>query len=958
MPDASKQLESQNAFDPFAHGSLGSLAPSWWEPEAADTSGNTTDEYADGQGPFDSDDAPVARTCSPGSELEPWLTSEKAYERFIDWVAARGIDLWPHQEDALFALAAGSNVILGTPTGSGKSLVALGMMFMAMASGQRAYYTAPIKALVSEKFFYLVDILGRDNVGMITGDSHINTGAPIICCTAEILANQALREGEDTDVGCVAMDEFHFFSDPDRGWAWQVPLLTLPHAQFLLMSATLGDMTAIGQTLNRTTGRDLELIADAPRPIPLSYEYVKTALEGTVELALRQGDSPLYIVHFSQDAALQSARSLASYGVASKEQREAIKEAIKGGRFTTAFGKTLKHLISSGVGLHHAGMLPRYRLLVEKLAQQGLLPVICGTDTLGVGINVPIHTVLLTGLTKFDGRKQRRLRSREFHQIAGRAGRSGFDTEGVVIAEAPEFEIENHKAELKAMGDPKKMKRLKKKKPPEGFVTWNEATFTRLIESEPEMLKPRLRITHSVVLAEVEQGGDAWARVLELIEASLQTPEEKAKLKLRAAEIFATLIDAGVVVREACGTEADADNGIGSDKTVSLTEAPKNIDALRALDATANEDDGADDNDGRPLGDTNAATGHPLDGPAAYYLTVDLPEDFALDQPLSPFLLAALELLDPESPTYTLDLISMVEATLEDPKQILRAQERRARDAAMSAMKAEGVDFEERLDRLEDVSYPKPLEDMLEVAFAKYCAQVPWANDYELSPKSVLRDMLETGCDFKSYIAQYKIARCEGILLRYLTEAYRSLDRTVPVERGTEELDDIVSWLGLVVRSVDSSLVDEWENAGAAPGAAPLKRTDEVVADRRGMTLMVRNALFQRVRLAALDKAAELGALDEGWGFGEFRWGRVLDAFYGAHEDLLTDADARSAAFLEIDDSDELSEHVWHVHQIFHDSDGDHDFGIMADVDLDATQDGDGIVFKNYRAGSFEDLAD
>lgn len=958
MPDASKQLESQNAFDPFAHGSLGSLAPSWWEPEAADTSGNTTDEYADGQGPFDSDDAPVARTCSPGSELEPWLTSEKAYERFIDWVAARGIDLWPHQEDALFALAAGSNVILGTPTGSGKSLVALGMMFMAMASGQRAYYTAPIKALVSEKFFYLVDILGRDNVGMITGDSHINTGAPIICCTAEILANQALREGEDTDVGCVAMDEFHFFSDPDRGWAWQVPLLTLPHAQFLLMSATLGDMTAIGQTLNRTTGRDLELIADAPRPIPLSYEYVKTALEGTVELALRQGDSPLYIVHFSQDAALQSARSLASYGVASKEQREAIKEAIKGGRFTTAFGKTLKHLISSGVGLHHAGMLPRYRLLVEKLAQQGLLPVICGTDTLGVGINVPIHTVLLTGLTKFDGRKQRRLRSREFHQIAGRAGRSGFDTEGVVIAEAPEFEIENHKAELKAMGDPKKVKRLKKKKPPEGFVTWNEATFTRLIESEPEMLKPRLRITHSVVLAEVEQGGDAWGRVLELIEASLQTPEEKAKLKLRAAEIFATLIDAGVVVREACGTEADADNGIGSDKTVSLTEAPKNIDALRALDATANEDDGADDNDGRPLGDTNAATGHPLDGPAAYYLTVDLPEDFALDQPLSPFLLAALELLDPESPTYTLDLISMVEATLEDPKQILRAQERRARDAAMSAMKAEGVDFEERLDRLEDVSYPKPLEDMLEVAFAKYCAQVPWANDYELSPKSVLRDMLETGCDFKSYIAQYKIARCEGILLRYLTEAYRSLDRTVPVERGTEELDDIVSWLGLVVRSVDSSLVDEWENAGAAPGAAPLKRTDEVVADRRGMTLMVRNALFQRVRLAALDKAAELGALDEDWGFGEFRWGRVLDAFYGAHEDLLTDADARSAAFLEIDDSDELSEHVWHVHQIFHDSDGDHDFGIMADVDLDATQDGDGIVFKNYRAGSFEDLAD
>lgn len=924
MPDAT------NSTDPFAHGSLGSLAPSWWEPESDET--------------------------EQALEPEPWLTPEEAYERFMEWVSSRGIEPWEHQEDALFSLAAGSNVILGTPTGSGKSLVALGMMFMAMASGQRAYYTAPIKALVSEKFFYLVDILGRDNVGMITGDSHINTGAPVICCTAEILANQALREGEDADVGCVAMDEFHFFSDPDRGWAWQVPLLTLPHTQFLLMSATLGNMTAIGDTLTRTTGRDLELIADAPRPVPLSYEYVKTALEGTVELALRQGDSPLYIVHFSQDAALQSARALASYGVASKEQREAIKEAIKGGRFTTAFGKTLKHLISSGVGLHHAGMLPRYRLLVEKLAQQGLLPVICGTDTLGVGINVPIHTVLLTGLTKFDGYKQRRLRSREFHQIAGRAGRSGFDTEGVVIAEAPEYEIENHKAELKAMGDPKKMKKLKKKRPPEGFVTWNEDTFTRLIESEPETLKPRLRITHSMVLAEVEQGGDAWERVLALIDASLQTPEEKAKLKGRAAEIFATLIDAGVVVREACGADADANGGnVDSIPAVSLTEAPENLEELRALDAERDEKD-ANDEVSQAIAEEGTATGHPLDGAANYFLTVDLPEDFALDQPLSPFLLAALELLDPESPTYTLDLISMVEATLEDPKQILRAQERRARDAAMNAMKAEGVDFEERLDRLQDVTYPKPLEEMLDVAFATYCAQVPWANDYELSPKSVLRDMLETGCDFKSYIAQYKIARCEGILLRYLTEAYRSLDRTVPVERRTEELDDIVSWLGLVVRSVDSSLVDEWANAGMEPGAAPIKHGDEVVADRRGMTLMVRNTLFQRVRLAALDRADALGDLDVDWGFGESRWARVLDAFYEAHEDLLIDADARSTAFLEIDESDEQTDHVWHVHQVFYDSDGDHDFGIMADVDLDATQDGDGIVFKNYRAGVIEDL--
>ncbi len=894
------------------HGSLGALSPSWWEP-------------------------------AEGEEPEPWCTADEAFERFLGWCDERGIELWEHQEEALMDLAAGDHVILGTPTGSGKSLVALGMLFLGMAQGRRAYYTAPIKALVSEKFFDLVEVLGRDNVGMITGDTHINTQAPVICCTAEILANQALREGEDTDVGVVAMDEFHYFADPDRGWAWQVPLLTLPHTQFMLMSATLGDVTQIADALEERTGRIVDRVTNAPRPVPLAYEYVDTALEGTVELALRRDEAPLYIVHFSQDAALATAQSLANFGIATKEQREAVKEAAKGTRFTTAFGKILKRLISNGVGVHHAGMLPRYRLLVERLAQQGLLPVICGTDTLGVGINVPIHTVVLTALTKFDGYKMRRLRAREFHQIAGRAGRAGFDTEGMVIAEAPEYEIENAKLIAKAGDDPKKLRKLKKKKPPEGFVTWNKQTFERLCEAVPETLKPRLRITNSMVLSMVERGGDARARVSELIEASLQTPEEKLKLEARASEIFATLIDTGVVVRDEVPGGVDAPSD---------TDAPSGAGTSSGVDAP----DGAD-----APGDTSA----PTDAAprVEYSLTVDLPEDFALDQPLSPFLLAALELLDPESETYTFDLISMVEATLEDPKQVLRAQERQARDAAMAAMKADGVEYEERLERLQDITYPKPLEDLLDAAFAQYCTKVPWAADYELSPKSVLRDMLESAADFKGYIQKLGIARSEGILLRYLAEAFRSLGRTVPLEKRNDQLNDIISWLGFVVRSVDSSLVDEWAAAGedSAFDAAPPSGADVVVADRRGMTLLVRNALFRRVSLAARERADELGELDEAWGMGELRWRRTLDAFFEAHEELLVDGDARSTAFFTIDESDELKPaaeggHVWHVHQIFHDSDGDHDFGIMADVDLDATQEESEAVFKNYRVGFIEEL--
>ena len=595
-------------------------------------------------------------------------------------------------------------------------------------------------------------------------------------------------------------------------------------------------------------------------------------------------------MHFAQDAALSSAQALASFGVASKEQREAIKQACKGTSFSTTFGKTLRRLLGCGVGVHHAGMLPRYRL-----------PVICGTDTLGVGINVPIHTVLLTGLTKFDGRRMRRLRSREFHQIAGRAGRSGFDTEGIVLAEAPEFEIENEKARLKAGDDPKKLRKIKKKKPPEGFVTWNEGTFSRLIEAAPEALVPHLRVTHSMVLAEVEQGGDARSRVMELIEASLQTAEQKERLRERADEIFATLIDAGVIER------------------------------------------------------------HPsADGAETYTTTVDLPDNFALDQPLAPFMIAALELLDPASETYALDVISMAEATLEDPHQILRAQERAARDRAMAEMKADGVEYEERVEKIADVTYPKPLEDLLETAFASYCEGVPWASDYCLRPKSVLRDMVETASDFKSYIGRYGIARSEGLLLRYLSDAYRVLARTLPLDKRDEQLEDIIAWLGLVVRSVDSSLVDEWAQGGTDDGAgaelAAPGQADEIVRDRRGLTVLVRNALIRRVGLALRGNTRELGALDQDAGFGEPRWKRALDAFYEEHDEIVLDADARSMAYLVIDEKDEKTEHVWHARQIFHDSDDANDFGIAADVDLDATQEGDGVVFKNYRVGFFEEL--
>ncbi|MCI2186494.1 DEAD/DEAH box helicase [Bifidobacterium tibiigranuli] len=825
---------------------------------------------------------------------------DEIYERFFDWVdEVKGIEPWPHQEEAITDLLAGDHVVLNTPTGSGKSLVALGMHYAALCTGRRSYYTAPIKALVSEKFFDLVEAFGRENVGMITGDTRINADAPIICCTAEILANQALREGSHADVGCVAMDEFHYYGDRERGWAWQVPLLTLPHTQFLLMSATLGNVDAIADKLETMTGTDVDVIADAPRPVPLNYEYTDRQLAGTVELLFNRQDTPIYVVHFSQDAALETAQALAGTGVSSKEQRKAIAEAMKGTKFTTAFGKILQRLLRTGVGIHHAGMLPRYRRLVEQLAQQGLLPVICGTDTLGVGINVPIHSVVLTALTKFDGTKMRRLRAREFHQIAGRAGRMGFDTEGLVVAEAPEFEIENARAIAKAGDDPKKLKKIKRKKAPEGFVTWNKGTFEKLVDAEPETLVPHMVITHAMILNEVAQGGDARARLDQLVDDSAQTPDQKEHLHNRVGEIFQTMFDSEFIEVE--------DNGRG----------------------------GKD-----------------------YYLAIDLPDNFALDQPLSPFLLAALELLDSESDSYALDVISMVEATLDDPRQVLKAQQRQARDEAMATMKADGLDYEERMERLQEVTYPKPLEELLDAAFEQYRKDVPWANDYWLSPKSVVRDMVETASDFTGYISRYGIARSEGTLLRYLSDAYRSLARTVPVEKRNEQLEDVISWLRVVVRSVDSSLIDEWEHAGdasqseldalsaAAPGAA-----HQVVEDRRGLIVLIRNAVFRRVQLMDLDKPAELGALDKDWGYNVHEWEDTLDDYYDQHEYVGIDAKARSGELFILDDAHERDEHTWKVRQIIDDSDGDHDWAITGTVDLDATQEGGEVVFVDYHVG-------
>ncbi|MDK8836947.1 MULTISPECIES: DEAD/DEAH box helicase [unclassified Corynebacterium] len=834
------------------------------------------------------------------SEVPESLVDEAIWDTFTSWTTGRGINLYPAQEEASLGILAGDNVILATPTGSGKSMVANAAHFIALARGQRSFYTAPIKALVSEKFFALCDIFGAENVGMMTGDATVNGNAPIIAATAEIVANIALRDGAEANIDQVVMDEFHYYSEPDRGWAWQVPLLELSNAQFLLMSATLGDTTWLEEDLSRRTGRATDLVAGTTRPVPLDFSYVFSAVHETIEELLADKKAPIYVVHFSQREAAERAQALTSLsGIITKEEKEAIAQEIGGFRFTTAFGKDLSKLLRKGIGIHHAGMLPKYRRLVERLAQKGLLKVICGTDTLGVGINVPIRTVLMTGLAKFDGQRQRILKSREFHQIAGRAGRAGYDTEGTVVVEAPEHEIENAKERRRIGDDPKRLKKLKKKSAREGEVSWSEKTFARLTEAEPEQLTSQFRVSNSMLLNLLARHGNGYEHMRHLLRDNHDNRSKQNKDILTALDLFRGLVDSGVVQK-----------------------------STKGLDIY-----------GRP-----------------YHLVRELPRDFALNQPLGPFALAALSLLDPEAENYNLDVISVFESILDDPRQVLIAQQKQRRGEEIAALKADGVDYTDRMNIVEDITWPKPLEELLEQAYDTFAETNAWVKEFELRPKSVVRDMLENAMTFSDLVATYGLARSEGVILRYLTDAWRTLKQSIPDEYNTPELEDIVIWLGELIRQVDSSLVDEWAQMAGEDSPIDQDTVDRelafgvedptaLTANRRAFTIMVRNYMFRLVQLFALEKedrlAELLDYLDEVPGFGA-----ILDDYFDEYDDIDSGPEARGPEFFRLGDTDSRA---WSVRQIIKDPDGDHAYQFVATVDLDASDEAGEVRLSDLR---------
>jgi superfamily II RNA helicase len=809
----------------------------------------------------------------PGSDPSAVL------DAFAEWAGHGGRPLYPHQEEAALSLAAGDHVVLATPTGSGKSLVAVAGILLALNAGQRAVWTAPIKALVAEKFFDLVDLLGANQVGLATGDAAINTDAPVLVCTAEILANHALANGADSEFGFACLDEFHYYGDSDRGWAWQVPLLEMTNCQMLLASATLGDMSTIVDDLQQRSGRPVTEVISVNRPTPLYHQWRLTSVADSVLDATNDGLTPVYVVHGTQANAIERAQALVNLKVTTRAQREAIAAALAGVRMGRGFGDTLDRLLRNGVGVHHAGMLPRYRRLVERLAGEGLLPVICGTDTLGVGVNIPIRTVLMTALTKFDGKRVRLFTVREFHQLAGRAGRPGFDPDGHVWVQAPDHVIENARALSRAGDDPKARKKATKAKAPEGFVHYDEATMQRIIAARPEPLVSRFRVTADLV-ASVLSRPDGPAALKHLLATNHDAPARRRLHKKRAIAVYRSLEAAGVAERM-----RDPHGRCLGVRVGSLVEGQDERSALR------------------------------------------------FSAPLMPFAIEVVATLDPTDPSYLLDVVSVIEAVLDDPRQILYAQENAARGAEVARLKAEYVPYEERMERLEGITWPKPLAELLDTCMTTYREHHPWVAEGP-SPKSILREMLEGGDSFSTFVRRYRLERSEGLVLRYLTDAWRTLDRSLPDVAYTESLEDVIEWLGAIIRATDATLLDEWAVLAGKPvhdHLAPDAPAAARVWPPPAWRTALRTAAFGWVDLLA---ARAYPALADRCGWTVEQITEAMAPYWAEYPSLVTDGDARSAAQFELTEAPGQ----WIVTQRLTDPEGNGEWRFVATVNLEVAE--------------------
>jgi superfamily II DNA/RNA helicase len=784
---------------------------------------------------------------------------------------------YPVQEEALLAwFTAEQGVLVCAPTGTGKTLIAEAAIYEALRTGTRAYYTTPLIALTDQKLQELRESAVRwgfaeSDIGLVTGNRKVNGDAPVLVVVAEILLNRLLQPEvfDFNQVAAVVMDEFHSFNDPERGIVWELTLGMLPpHVRTLLLSATVGNSYEFTSWLNRSCSRRLQLVEGKERKVPLSYNWVDDHMldewiEKMVQGSEEERRTPALIFCFNRDECWNVGELLKGKKVVDKVQQAALSDALAEHDWSEGAGPKLKALLQRGVGVHHAGILPKYRRVVEELFQRKLLSVTVCTETLSAGINLPARSVVLPTIMKGPKDKRKVIDTATAQQIFGRAGRPQFDAAGFVYSLAHEDDVKHLRwrqqydqipEDTKDPGLLKAKKALKKKMPKRrpGETYWTQEQFEKLRSGAAANLASKGQLPWRL-LAYLLVQNPAVQPIRELVGKRLLEPKQVEKSQERLNEMLVTLWTAGYLTLEpkprpksksaaAANPQPAVDKkptfapapaggllesaGLGQlvRQAAEQQAAPNQASASPAAqDETSAADRGYDLTDYRPefahpserlellvrLRSINPLYGVFLAGHLA--IADDTERLMALESALAlPGTVARyvrvpkLEEL-PAGPLASLRLDErLLELGLASQEELIGRQ--RQEDDEPPRRRGEGV-FEEPPVWI--ISIGEKLRRLFDYDF-------PRVHDVQTTAVYVAPEVLEFGGNFNKYIVAKGLQKHEGIIFRHLLRLILLLDEMAsipPVESTPEDwedrLDDLIDRLTECCRAVDPESTDE-----------------------------------------------------------------------------------------------------------------------------------------------------
>lgn len=793
---------------------------------------------------------------------------------------------YPVQEEALMAyFASAEGVLVCAPTGTGKTLIAEAALFEALHTGKQAYYTTPLIALTEQKFTEVQDAaekwgFNRNLVGLVTGNRSVNPDAPIKVVVAEILLNRLHTPGTFSfaEVACVVMDEFHSFADPERGIVWELSLAMLPaNVRLMLLSATVGNATEFLFWLKRSHKRDLQLVNGTERKVPLTYHWENELLPDLLARMSQGSDevkrTPALVFCFDREKCWSVAELLKGRDMLADGQQDQLAKALENvensGGFTGGIGPKIKRILMRGVGVHHAGLLPKHRRLVEELFQQKLLSICVCTETLAAGMNLPARSVVITELLKGPKGKKKVIAASNAHQMFGRAGRPQFDTQGHVYAVAHEDDVKilRYKEKIEQIPedtkDPKlrmMRKKLEKKTPTrrEGVQYWTEAQFDKLKIAEPGKLESKGNLPWRLLAFLLHDSPDVTF-LRDAVNKRLMADAEISDCQQHLTRMLITLHQHGYVTLSPTppaalldeGAEKKAE-GVGDAKKTDTPEPEKKTqsvgDLLAGLSLGTGIDQGHSAKSG--LGNPTAANNpknkakiapvvKPIDEykPTQAHPTQQLERMLAFRavQPLyGAFLMDYMGMADRH------ERVQIMESLLEIPGSVARkVRVPHYEELPPGTLATEHLDpalLQAGLFTQEDLYPPRPYEQ--ELAFGElpkfpipladkmyhyFQCKVKHAGRVPITAVWVVGDLVNMGGDFNDYIQTHDLAKQEGVIFKHLLrmillceEFMQITPRGMTTDLWHAELKELIAILTASCRAVDPQSTDESLTQGGA----------------------------------------------------------------------------------------------------------------------------------------------